>query len=108
MACILDVELGSLDRCLSMEARRCPLTALRPSLQCMSYRSGHHSTSDDSSRYRTAEEIRSWKVRDPVARFQSWMTHSGWWDEDKEQALRQATRREVRLVGRGEGACLLC
>ena len=62
----------------------------------MSYRSGHHSTSDDSSRYRTADEIRSWKVRDPVVRFQSWMTHQGWWDEDKEQVLRQAARREVQ------------
>ena len=66
----------------------------------MSYRSGHHSTSDDSSRYRTADEIRSWKVRDPVVRFQSWMTHQGWWDEDREQALRQAARREVRKEGK--------
>mmetsp|Transcript_28237 Transcript_28237/g.79702 ORF Transcript_28237/g.79702 Transcript_28237/m.79702 type:complete len:313 (-) Transcript_28237:251-1189(-) len=76
-------------RSLALE-KQCPVL-----IECMSYRSGHHSTSDDSSRYRTADEIRSWKVRDPVVRFQSWMTHQGWWDEDQEQLLRQSARREV-------------
>lgn len=74
---------------------RFPTTFAMLGWQCMSYRSGHHSTSDDSSRYRTSDEIQSWKARDAVVRFQGWMQHHGWWDEEQEQRLRQATRTEV-------------
>ena len=65
-------------------------------LQAMSYRSGHHSTSDDSSRYRTAEEMQEWRARDPVTRFQAFLNEGGWWDPEQEKALRVAVRKEVR------------
>ncbi|KAK9845980.1 hypothetical protein WJX81_007528 [Elliptochloris bilobata] len=64
-------------------------------IEAMSYRSGHHSTSDDSSRYRTATEMAVWRARDPAARFRRLLDAAGWWDDGREQALRQATRREV-------------
>ncbi|KAG2438412.1 hypothetical protein HYH02_010867 [Chlamydomonas schloesseri] len=64
-------------------------------IECMSYRSGHHSTSDDSTRYRTSEEMRAWRARDPVARFRSWLGAQGWWDEVREAELRRSTRQEV-------------
>lgn len=66
-------------------------------LQAMSYRSGHHSTSDDSSRYRTAEEMQEWRARDPVTRFQAFLNEGGWWDPEREKALRVAVRKEVRI-----------
>lgn len=61
----------------------------------MSYRSGHHSTSDDSSRYRTAEEMSEWRARDPATRFHNFLVSRGWWDDDRERQLRVATRKEV-------------
>ncbi|KXZ54126.1 hypothetical protein GPECTOR_5g227 [Gonium pectorale] len=64
-------------------------------LECMSYRCGHHSTSDDSTRYRTAEEMQSWRSRDPVARFRSWLARRGWWDEGREAELRREVRQQV-------------
>ena len=64
----------------------------------MSYRSGHHSTSDDSSRYRTAAEMSAWRARDPVARFQRHLASRGWWDDDRERQLRVAARKEVRAA----------
>ena len=67
-------------------------------LQAMSYRSGHHSTSDDSSRYRTAEAMQEWRARDPVARFQNFLSEAGWWSADREKALRVAVRKEVTLL----------
>ena len=67
-------------------------------MQAMSYRSGHHSTSDDSSRYRTAEEMQEWRARDPVTRFQAFLDEAGWWDPEKEKALRVAVRKEVRAT----------
>ena len=67
----------------------------RCAAQAMSYRSGHHSTSDDSSRYRTAGEMAAWRARDPAARFRRLLDAAGWWDDAQEQALRQALRKEV-------------
>ena len=67
-------------------------------MQAMSYRSGHHSTSDDSSRYRTAEEMQEWRARDPVTRFQAFLDEAGWWDPEKEKALRVAVRKQVGVT----------
>ncbi|GLC56792.1 hypothetical protein PLESTB_001149300 [Pleodorina starrii] len=64
-------------------------------IECMSYRCGHHSTSDDSTRYRTSDEMRAWRARDPVARFRTWLVRRGWWDEAQEAVLRRTTRVQV-------------
>ena len=78
------------------EARKLALEHSAPVLlEAMSYRTGHHSTSDDSSRYRAAEEMRAWRARDPVSRFQRWLIKEGWWSETEEAALRQAARKEA-------------
>lgn len=61
----------------------------------MSYRAGHHSTSDDSSRYRAAEEMRAWRARDPVTRFQRWLVTQGWWTDEQDSAARAEARRWV-------------
>jgi len=31
-------------------------------VEAMTYRVGHHSTSDDSSKYRAVEEVKEWSV----------------------------------------------
>jgi len=78
------------------EARKIALQTQSPILiEAMSYRSGHHSTSDDSSKYRSAEEMRKWRARDPVSRLQRWLIAQGWWDEVREAELRGKMRREV-------------
>ena len=64
-------------------------------LEAMTYRVGHHSTSDDSSRYRAADEMRSWEARDPVKRFQMYLEGKGWWCKDQEASLRRTAREEV-------------
>ncbi|KAF8068400.1 2-oxoisovalerate dehydrogenase subunit alpha 2 [Scenedesmus sp. PABB004] len=77
-------------------ARELALRESAPVLvEAMSYRSGHHSTSDDSSRYRTRDEMAAWAARDPVVRFRNWLALSGWWDEGREAALRRGARREI-------------
>lgn len=64
-------------------------------VEAMSYRVGHHSTSDDSSRYRAAEEMRAWRARDPVSRFGRWLATQGWWTQEEDAALRATVRREA-------------
>lgn len=61
-------------------------------LEAMSYRSGHHSTSDDSSRYRTREEMAEFRARDPVARFRQYLELQGWWDAEREAEARREAR----------------
>lgn len=88
------------------EARAMALRDSSPVLiEAMAYRSGHHSTSDDSSRYRSSDEVAGW--RDPVVRTRQWLQQQGWWDEEREAALQERTRREVVEALAGQSSCSL-
>lgn len=81
-------------------ARELALALNKPVLvEAMTYRLGHHSTSDDSTRYRKIEEIRQYKEEsDPVARFDQFLRSRDWWSEEQELKLREDTKREVLQV----------
>ncbi len=51
------------------------------------YRYGPHSSSDDDSRYRSKEEIESWRKRDPIIRMQRFLKKKGLWSEEQDKAL---------------------
>lgn len=60
---------------------------------------GHHTTSDDSTKYRPANEIEWWRVaRDPVARFRKWIERNGWWNNRAESELVNNLRQQVRYT----------
>jgi len=73
-------------------------------LEAMTYRIGHHSTSDDSTRYRGAEEIRLWQENDdPMMRFRKYLEAKGWWNENMENTMRDEERNNVlQALERGE------
>lgn len=79
------------------EARRVALGESRPVLlELMSYRGGHHSTSDDSTRYRESDEIKYWNEKNnALSRLRLYLERRGWWDADRETALRTQSRRDV-------------
>ncbi len=54
-------------------------------IEAMTYRMGAHSTSDDPSLYRSAEEVESWKQKDPILRLRLYLEKKGLWDEQKEK-----------------------
>jgi len=56
-------------------------------LECLSYRLGDHTTADDATRYRSAEEVKQAWQQEPIKRLQSFMAGQGVWDEGREQAL---------------------
>ncbi|KAJ1927196.1 hypothetical protein IWQ60_003125 [Tieghemiomyces parasiticus] len=70
------------------KARALAVEQNRPVLiEALTYRVSHHSTSDDSSAYRSAKEVEEWQRRDnPVTRLRKWLEHRGWWDADREAA----------------------
>jgi 2-oxoisovalerate dehydrogenase E1 component alpha subunit len=54
----------------------------------MTYRLGHHSTSDDSTAYRSIDEINSWEKDDnPILRFKNYLVNKGWWDASQDQVV---------------------
>lgn len=78
------------------EAKRLALEESRPVLiEVMSYRRGHHSTSDDSSRYRSVNEINEWMQYCPIKRVRKFLEHQNWWTEEDEVAFREAERSEI-------------
>ncbi|MCO7218244.1 pyruvate dehydrogenase (acetyl-transferring) E1 component subunit alpha [Klenkia sp. PcliD-1-E] len=46
-------------------------------VEAFTYRMGAHTTSDDPTRYRLADELEEWKLRDPVARLKAHLSRSG-------------------------------
>lgn len=65
-------------------------------IEAMTYRGGHHSTSDDSTRYRSTDEIAQWaETTNPIVRLRKFMEKKGIWDSNKETELRKATRTAV-------------
>ncbi|WVQ75017.1 hypothetical protein IAR50_004625 [Cryptococcus sp. DSM 104548] len=79
------------------EARRRAVEGKKGVLvEAMTYRVGHHSTSDDSSMYREKEEVREWNVVDnPIHRMRAYLVSQNWWTEAEEKALLKAHKADV-------------
>jgi pyruvate dehydrogenase E1 component subunit alpha len=50
-------------------------------IECFTYRMADHTTSDDALRYRSKEEIETWKARDPVFRLRLFMEKKSLWSD---------------------------
>jgi 2-oxoisovalerate dehydrogenase E1 component alpha subunit len=65
-------------------------------IEAMTYRGGHHSTSDDSTRYRSTEEINWWdKNENPITRFRFVLEHNNLWNNNMEISHRKKARKSV-------------
>jgi pyruvate dehydrogenase E1 component alpha subunit/2-oxoisovalerate dehydrogenase E1 component alpha subunit len=64
-------------------------------IECVTYRIGAHSTSDDPTRYRSNEEVERWKRRDPVERLHKFLVARGLTDDDKRAAIEAELDAEV-------------
>ncbi len=51
-------------------------------IEAYTYRMGAHTTSDDPSKYRLADELEHWRQKDPIARVRSYLAASGLADDD--------------------------
>lgn len=56
-------------------------------IEAVTYRLGDHTTADDASRYRRAEELEEWEGRDPILRLRRYLVAQGLWDDDQESIL---------------------
>jgi pyruvate dehydrogenase E1 component alpha subunit len=46
-------------------------------IEAYTYRMGAHTTSDDPTRYRLADELESWKLKDPIERVKAYLARHG-------------------------------
>ncbi|KAF7314557.1 2-oxoisovalerate dehydrogenase subunit alpha [Mycena kentingensis (nom. inval.)] len=65
-------------------------------VEAMSYRVGHHSTSDDSFAYRQRSEVEDRKrIDNPIVRFRLFMESQGWWGAEAEEELKARLKADV-------------
>jgi TPP-dependent pyruvate/acetoin dehydrogenase alpha subunit len=63
--------------------------------EAYTYRVGAHSSSDDASRYRPDNEVETWKSKDPINRFQRYLSKKGILDYDADIALRNEITDQI-------------
>lgn len=54
-------------------------------VECLTYRLGGHSSSDDPTKYRDESEAAVWEQRDPLLRHRTWLTNRGEWTAEREE-----------------------
>lgn len=65
-------------------------------IESMTYRGGHHSTSDDASRYRSNEELQFWRTQqNPIFRLRKYLESKNLWNEAKETEWTEKYRNDV-------------
>ncbi len=67
-------------------------------IEHFTYRAEGHSTSDDPSSYRAAEEYAKWPLGDPLERLKAHLIGEATWDEDRHVALKKALDDEVKTT----------
>lgn len=65
-------------------------------IEFYTYRREGHSTSDDATRYRPADEPQAWPLGDPVERLKAHLIATGEWTEEAHAALAAELEAEVR------------
>jgi len=67
-------------------------------IEAMTYRVGHHSTSDDSSVYRSKDEVDYWKdIDSPSNRLRAYLENQGWWSSEEEKSHRKECSKEIMI-----------
>ena len=64
-------------------------------IEAYTYRLGAHTTSDDPTKYREELEVDEWKVKDPIARFRTYLTNKGILTEEWEEETKKDLEKEV-------------
>ena len=64
-------------------------------IEWVTYRAGPHSTSDDPSKYRPADDWTHFPLGDPIARLRQHLTLRGWWSDQEHEATQKELEAEI-------------
>jgi len=67
-------------------------------IELFTYRAEAHSTSDDPSAYRSAQERQEWPLGDPIARLKQHCIAKGIWDLERQAAMDLEVAQEVQAA----------
>ena len=67
-------------------------------IECVTYRMTVHTTADDPKRYRTDAEVEQWRKRDPIARFQKYLTGKGLLTTEKIESVEKAVQGKIQAA----------
>jgi 2-oxoisovalerate dehydrogenase E1 component alpha subunit len=67
-------------------------------IEFFTYRGAGHSTSDDPTRYRPADEAKAWPLGDPIERLKRYLIGIGEWDEQRHVQFEVQLTEEVRTA----------
>ena len=67
-------------------------------IELFTYRAGGHSTSDDPTRYRPADEPEHWPLGDPIDRLKAHLVALGAWDDARHATLTAELDEQIRLA----------
>jgi 2-oxoisovalerate dehydrogenase E1 component alpha subunit len=67
-------------------------------IELYTYRAAGHSTSDDPTKYRPADEPDAWPLGDPIERLKQHLLALGEWDEERHAALVEELDQQVRTA----------
>lgn len=69
-------------------------------IEFVTYRAAGHSTSDDPTRYRPADEPRHWPLGDPIERLKTHMIRRDIWNDDAQAALEADCHAAVKAAAK--------
>ncbi|GAC1345414.1 MAG: pyruvate dehydrogenase (acetyl-transferring) E1 component subunit alpha [Ktedonobacteraceae bacterium] len=64
-------------------------------VETLTYRIGAHTTADDPTRYRNADEVESWRTKDPIVRFRRFLMSRDLLNEEQDRQLSEALEAEI-------------
>jgi pyruvate dehydrogenase E1 component alpha subunit len=64
-------------------------------IECITYRIFDHTTADDSSRYRSKQEVDAWKARDPIRRLRLFMEKKGLMTEQYQKEIEEKAKSTI-------------
>ena len=73
-------------------------------IEFLTYRASGHSTSDDPTRYRPADEADNWPLGDPIERLKAHLIDLGEWSQDRHEQLEAELTDLVRTAQRSAEA----
>jgi len=67
-------------------------------IEALTYRIGAHSTSDDPTRYRSEDEVETWRKKDPLLRLRRHLVSLGLTDDARDATMDEAMSREIGVA----------
>lgn len=64
-------------------------------IEAITYRRGPHSSSDEPSLYRSAEEEASWTTNDPIERCRKFLQKEEWWSDEWEEEMHREQLAQI-------------